>query len=571
MSNKISLLEAIGIPIEKKEGAKEPEDAFFRKYLKGLQQFAGSKSAIDIVQKYSLEDLLRGQEILDKFDFRNPPKTAKGKLKQVLKFLEWDSQLENFDGRDYYLENITTTFHGFKKINEKLLSYDNKTVKGWFFFRDVLTGVPRELLEKYGVPVTKDNRKFHIGTEYDHSKAKALPGITTDELIDFLAVKEIEGNGVDEYAITQGFDDCFAAMEAASKTGEKRDAYLYAKLGFTSYEKVKEIDIEKLRQLKKSFDFTGICHHYDKLFGRFVGEYIKGRTERLDEMLKLAEKKGSSDYLKAFDGSVLQVRRTFNLPEEERPSARSIEYVRNNFSIFDFKDVIAAATEIDSPYSLIFRQEFDNKEDLIAFKSEYEEKLRAYQEVIGKKPKLDYHDYKRLKEFDGDIRFLMDFGLYDLNRANKVGEAMDFETYDAIKIDSPQKGYMVSSLLEKGYNTGDITDALSGETVNQKDFVRALTFFSSDSVGLKDIVKIAQTGVDAKYAQEMLHEVSFIKENLLYSLLSGLEANEVSPQQLRTFGETVRFNKYISELGFDAVSLLNDLNVFYNKNKIIKD
>ena len=100
------------------------------------------------------------EEAYDKFKFLDTPKDVVEKTGRILDFLDWNKELKTFTGRDYYLENIATTFEEFKALNIKLLNHENKELaRDWFFFRDVLTGTTRNLLKVY-TPTTNANTTY---------------------------------------------------------------------------------------------------------------------------------------------------------------------------------------------------------------------------------------------------------------------------------------------------------------------------------------------------------------------------------------------------------------------------
>ena len=81
----ISLVDYLKIPSSQDENRESLEEQKVSiKYLKKLEELGGAKTAIKIASQYSLEDLIEGEKILDKFEFQNPPKTVKTKLNQVL-------------------------------------------------------------------------------------------------------------------------------------------------------------------------------------------------------------------------------------------------------------------------------------------------------------------------------------------------------------------------------------------------------------------------------------------------------------------------------------------------------
>ena len=82
--------------------------------------------------------------------------------------------------------------------------------------------------------VAKENKKqpSHVGRKYSSERPKALLGITTKQLVDFIVQRAMDGREINYRHIRSGYDNCFAAMEASVKGS---DGYAYcAQTGFTS-------------------------------------------------------------------------------------------------------------------------------------------------------------------------------------------------------------------------------------------------------------------------------------------------------------------------------------------------
>lgn len=574
------------------EGVGEPKTIPVS-YLTALNNLVGSTAAVDIALRFTPKDIKIGEEILDKFKFEEPDESPKKRLEQVVKLLELKSKFDHLEGRDYYVENIALTLDEFVSVHNRLLEQGDARLKDWMFYRDVLTGATRNLLRHYGVPLTdKTKVSGHIGKEIHGEETKVLPGMTTPQLVDFLIAKEIAGERVDEYRIVAGFNDVRTAMEAASKFRGDHEISpsLYVALGLTSLEDVMEVDAEKVKQLNK-LDFKGELgsHTWHEIhFNRFVANYIKGnpnvkgnasqaRRARLERLAAIAQYERAGDYLFAFDGSVQQTEEIYKLPEGKMPSPQSIKYAR---AVLKVKNVITTAREIDSPalgllakYSwhrlgMDFKEDAPNtKEGVLNVIAEYNKVNDAYKKATGKDKDLGQEEYERLNTFNGDIRFLRDFDvrdIYHLDRAKKISGAMRFEDYEALKINPSSKPWLIDSLLEKGYSGEDIQEAFKGSSTKRLDIDGMLKALDGTRISLVDLVNIAKIGVPVDYAVGIVKAVSFASKGIPYGVLHGLQAHQITPEQLTAFDDAVGLREYQAGGKFNTQKFFRDLRAFYN-------
>jgi DNA-binding transcriptional MerR regulator len=555
--------------LSKEENTDEPV-ANYSNYLNALKEVVGPNKAKEIANNYSKEEIIKGERLVDKYSesLGYSPRTLKSKLNKAIQFSEWDKQINNFDGRDYYIQNIALTFKDFENLNNKILESNSDKINDWFFFRDVITGVTRNLLTKYGVPVTEKNKKFHVGRVYSNSELKALPGLTTDKLLNVLFKKELKGQRVDEYAISGGFDNPFTAIEAASKR-DRGFSSSCVSLGFTSLKQVKEMDKEKLSKLYSSFDFKGNWDswtYHTHLFNRFVTSKINGSQKKLDEFIKIADNNGGP-YLKAFSGGLENTRKILKIPEQERPSAGSIEYIRNNLymnqmkKVPEFKGLLSLAREIDTPHKELFEKKFETKEEFLEYKKDLEEKL-DYFTKDGKKAYSFMFD--SIKNFKGDPRFLEGSNDHEFKALDLISSSMKYETFVSLNDNwnHRAKVSMVSKLLNTGYSVREIKEVM--ETNPEFRELDSSLRAQMGNLSLKEKLSIFKTGVNEEFAEKTLESVDFKKQKIPFSLLPALEANNVLPEKLRNFGSTVGFKKYKSRKGFDAIGLLNDYKTFFN-------
>ena len=562
--------------------SRDSPDLIQKDYLLKLNQIFGPKKAISVVSNYSLSDLFRGEVLLDMGEFKDSPRTIKQKLNQIQDVLYWNSKLDSLDTRlsGNYMDVLTDTFEGAKKINERLI---NEGLTGWFLFRDVISGVPQQLLEKYGVPVTDEAKKagWHIGKIY--GGLKTLPNVSTEQLLDFIIDKEKNGDGIYEYGIEAGFDDVFTAMEASPKNGDGgRTAQIYLRNGFTSLEQIRSIDVATLKKLEQSFSFRGELNSgtYHRIhFNRLVSSKIKGNPSKVNEFLELAGQNDASDYLKAFDGDLVHTRRIFKFPEEERPSAWSIEYVRHNFymkkqeKIPEFKQLLEEARELDSVPRSIFGvrglTKVLERGEIFQLKLEYDAKVAEYRTMIGNDTaKFDEDKYKSLKDFEGDARFLMNLGFGERELAQKLSGQISYDDFEKLRFDGGKdlgglKARVVTYLLDEGVNLTSMQELFNAYSIKGQtlDFLQKL----GKGMSLDDKFKIMDAHVSVERAKDITSNVNFVAHDIPYSFLAGLEAHDISGIELRNFIDAQGIEHYRGEDGFDALGMIKDIRDFYNR------
>jgi hypothetical protein len=583
MVEKISLSSLLKVSDNKATAKQETQKKESRQisvdYLSTLNGLLGPKTALRIAMEYTPDDLIRMEAKYDEFRFDTQPKKPKGKLERILKFLEWKKEFRDVTSMDYYMENITESFSGFETLVEKIIASKDGGVMNFNpFIRDELNGVARELLKNYGVTPTPENMKTgHLGREVHYTPQKVVPGITTPELIDLLIEKKKAGKPVYGNAVIPGFDDARTALEVASLPRESSDPRKYVKNGFTSMEQVSSVDLDKLKALEKIFDFRGSMNsrtYHEKNYDRLVSSYIRGKPERVDELIALGQN-GGKDYLVAFDGSVEQTHRILKISPEERPSPESVHYARSILKVFEFKDAVAVAKEIDSPYEAVFSHEFSTKEEFLAFRDDFQKTLDDFLEKTGKKvsDKDDISDseYDRIKAFKGDLRFISDgFGLYQTEAIEKVERVMDFDTYKGLNVG--WKPHLIPALIDEGYTLVQMREAFSGKLQVDGYKLQEIQKKLKNTFSLSDMAEIVAKGIDNDYAVNMIRTVPFKEMGIPYEVIKSLESHSVQALQFRAFIDTVGADRYLpkevdSKPSFDAVSMIKDLKVFYNKDK----
>ncbi|MFT4303972.1 MAG: hypothetical protein ACMXYG_05370 [Candidatus Woesearchaeota archaeon] len=558
-------------------------------YLSALNDLVGPKSALAIATKYSPKDISRIENRYDEFKFDTQPKTPKGKLQRILKFLEWEKEFSEVVHMGYYMENITESFSGFETLVNKLIATGNKEVMNFNpFIRDQLNGVARNLLLYYGEELTDENKKTgHVARIADYTPKKVVPGISTDELVDFLIAKKLANTPACEYSIVPGFDDAKTALEVSVMTNHPSLAEMYVRNGFTSLSQIQTVSLDKLKKIEEEMQFRGKLNsetYHQKNYRRFVGNYIRGNPQRVDEILALAQA-GGQEYLVAFDGSVRQTQRILKILEEERPSASAIQYARDVLKVHEFKAAVALAKEIDSPYKKVFEQEFTTKEEFLAFRDDYQATLDDFIEKTGIQPddngKISRFSYDDIKAFKGDLRFFSDnFSTGNLDQLAKIESVMDFETYQSLNISA--KPTLIPILIDNGYTVQEMQEAFSGKP--KVDGYQLARYFEKLKVNIPliisliDIIDVIATGVTAQYASDMLVAVPFNENGIPYGVLSSLQSHEVTPSQFKSFIQTVGVSRYqpsqeelkglrSAEANFDAVSMIRDFKTFYNQKE----
>jgi len=541
-------------------------------YLSNLSKIVGPKKATEIAIKYTIEQLINMEEKYDKFNFDTQPKVPKEKLKRILKFIEWEEKFRDVTEMNYHMESITESFSVFETFVRQLIDSNNRSVRLYSFIEDGIYGVTRNLIKTYGVKPTRENKKTgHLAREeYDKDK-KVIPGITTFELIDLLIEKRMEDNPVDKYAIISGFDDARTALEVATMTkGYNNMVHLYVAAGFTSLEQVKSISLDKLIKLSTSFNFRGNLNSkkfHLKNLNRLVLQNIHGKVEKIDDLLEIANNNGQN-YLVVFDGSIDKTKRILKIDSEERPSLESIEYTRNVLKVFDFKKTIEVAKEIDSEHKKIFKQNFETKEEFLEFKQDYE---ATFKDFVEKTDTSLNFSYKTVKNFDGDLRFLVEFN-DDLKLIEKIKSVMDYETYHNLNVS--WKGSLIPELIDANYSAEEIKTAFSGET--QIDGYKLKQNFRKlkDTYSLQEMTDIFKDidNIESSYAISMMQEVSFKEKGIPYKTLHSLKANDITSEQFKNFVELMGVEQYKQPENdktkplFNVVGMVEDLKVFYNKN-----
>lgn len=607
MDNEINLKEVLGVQI------KPEEEKFLREnkgyvpiqYVSALNNIFGAETAVEVVQKHTLDDILKGEELLDKFKFTDNPQNAKEKVRRVLEILDWNEQLNTFSSRDYQLGYLTSTYSGFKKLNERLVAEEDRKIRDWFFFRDVLTGVTGKLLEHYGIEITPENSSLgHVGQSaaFCSHTFKVLPGLSTDELVDYLITKELAGQRIQQYDIIGGFDDAKAALEVASiPNGDHgRKAKLYKDFGFTSLSAIKEISIEDLEKVDQGFNLgEDGSRGTEKRKRLFVHNYVKGNKEKLEKMLEVADKPNAGKYLFAFNGSMDNTHRFLtHVSDDERPSPEAIKYVRDIFGKTEFKQTLDCAKEIDSP---LIKSDFwplaeikqgnvehTDYDQLVILTKQYRFANENYKKATGNND-LNKNGYQLYQESNCDLRFLKELNI-DLNttytnspyllEANLISSTMSYDAFQELKIDSDKKARLVVRLLEKGYTGKEIQETFNGDVIYSANLEGILWSSDNMKIPLRDIAEIAQYDVDPKYTIGMLNTIPFKGERktgpnsiqvfgkIPYGLLPALAAHNISQEQLNAFGNSIDLKKYTLSGNFDGVSFIADIKTFYNLNPI---
>ena len=547
-----------------------------------------SLKTLDIAKKYTPYEVAEMEKAYDKFTFNRQPRTAKGKLEKVLKFLEWENDLPSIGSMNYYLENITESFSGFGKLVKKMIASDDSEIKtNYHFFRDVLTGVTRKLLEDYGVAPTSENKKTgHAGRKVDYEPIKVVPGITTNEIIDFLIEKEIAGQRVHEYAIVGGFDNARVAMEVASMTKNYSDAMKYVRRGFTSMDQVSAVSLEKLITLEKLFGFSEDSDMFIdqvKKLERFAFRYIRGKPERVDEMIAIGQKRGQ-DYLVAFNGSVNQTQEILKIAPKERPSAKSVQYARTVLKEQNFKDCIALAKEIDSTHKGVFQYKFKTKWEFLDFKKDYETTIKDFLSKTGEKPDKDGKTYRFnydiVKAFKGDLRFFSDFSTDDKKNVEKVEKVMGFNTYKRLNVS--RKKELIPALIDEGYTVAEMKKAFSSRNQIDGYGLNCIVEELKNDLPLSEMTEVSEityynNKMTLGYVISMLRTVPFKDMGLPYGLLNCLNAYNVEPQEFKAFINTLGTSKYqlteedkktpmATKPTLDAISMMEDFEKFYDQN-----
>ncbi len=568
----------------RQEAQKEKNQQISVDYLTTLNELAGPKIAMNIALGYTPEELIEMESKYDRFRFDSQPKTAKGKLERILKFLEWEKDFHDVTSMSYYMENITESFSGFQNLIQKIIASEDSEVMNFNpFIRDQLNGVARNLLSTYGVKPTSENKKTgHLAREINNSPKKIVPGITTNDLIDLLIEKKKARTPVNEYAIVEGFDNARTAMEVATMTRDNSDARKYVKNGFTSLEQVNAVSLKKLTALEEAFDFSGNwdSHTYhEKNLTRFVSSYIHGKPERVNEMIELAQN-GGQEYLIAFNGSVAQAKRILKISAEKRPSANAVKYAKSILKVHKFKDTVALAKEIDSSHKDIFDSKFETKEEFLTFREDYELTLKDFIEKTGKKADengdvASFH-YNAVKDFKGDLRFIStDISIINTYKTiTKIEGVMDFDTYQGLNVS--WKSELITTLIDEGYTAVQMKEAFGSQAkVNGYELQENLKELKNN-MSLAEMAEIFTNDVNTDYAVNMLSVVSFKKKGIPYGVLNSLEAHNVQPQEFKSFIDTVGISKYqpteediqaqkTIEPSFDAMNMIKDFKVFYNQ------
>jgi hypothetical protein len=588
MKETISLSSLLGVFDEEtnsqQKAPKQKNRQISLDYLTTLNDLFGAKSAVAIAREYTAKDIAQMEAKYDKFRFDSQPKTPKGKLERVLKFLEWQKKNSNVTSMSYYMENITESFSGFETLVKKMIATEDINIlEHSTFFLDQLYCVARGLLFHYGVKPTAENKKTgHLAIEVYGSPKKVVPGITTDELVNFCIEKKVAGTPANDYAIVKGFDDARTALEVSVMIGDSSDIDMYIKYGFTSLSQVQSLDLDKLFALENVFDSMKISNQYKhnaENFESFVSSYINGNPKRIEEILDLAYASGQ-DYLVAFDGNVKATQRILKIAEEERPSAKAVQYAIAELKAQEFEDVIAIAKEIDTPHRAVFRRKFATKKEFMDFRDDYQANLDDFVKKTGATPNeagdVPGFLYDKYKAFKGDPRFLSDgFPLHLSESIAKIEKLMDFDTYQSLNLSL--KPILIPALIDEGYKVEEMQEAFGCKTeVNGYQLEEHFKELK-DTMSLTEMVDVISSGLDTDYAVSMLAVVPFKKEGIPYGLLSSLESHDVKPTKFREFINTVGVNQYKSNEEdsqttgvttpiFDAVNMIKDFKIFYNQN-----
>jgi len=532
-------------------------------FLKTLEEHLGAERAIEVFSIRGPNNLLNGEQLLDRFYFINPPESYKEKIEQIITFTELAREFEDVDRRDTSIKGLTNNFDEFVAIHKKLLEGD-KYLTTIAFFRDTLTGVPFALAELYGVEgaVRDDSEEqYHIVEQGGSSNRKliAIPGFTTSELVDYLIKKSEDSNGVQHNYIIEGFDTPQAALEVTTLVNSYQEARLYTNLGFTSLKGVQEANLEDLKKLSELFSY-----HDSSEFKRIVGSHVQGKNARVKKLLDLGEDPMAKEYLQAFDGNVQKTKAV--LSKEDKPSAESISYLRTQFyqkqaiKEPNLKTLLAESRAIDAPH--LFSDKIETKEAFLKMKAEYDQINNRYKEEVDDSKDLDSWEWEKLKEVHGDWRFLRDFS-YQNENLDVVRSAMSFDEYEAIPIRS-FKSRTLPHLLRCGYSVNQIMNACRDGVENIDLIAQRL---EDNTTPLEHVViasKIKGEG-GSTYALRMLAEVPFDKHKLPYGLVSSFRAHDFTSNDVNLFLDAQNLDLYRIEGGFDGVGLVEDLLIFYNK------
>jgi len=457
---------------EQKQEEKRDEEISLN-YLLALESAIGAKKAIEIIQKYGQDDLIDGENLLELFLEQIKSKhftaTPDSIILYALNMLELDNKVEDLKLRAEKASSVADTLEEFLEFHKQLIDKD-KTVDEEFkeellsynpFYRDVLTQVPRKLVEVYGeIVFEKDKDVEGYTIQVGENNQKKLKGITRKQIFDFLIELQSQGKEVRKSQIIKGFDDIYAAMEASVTS----NAQWYLALGFTSLEEVRSVTTEDILILDDRFRFSEQGGQIE-LFAQLVGKYVNGNKQRMEEMLELGEHPGAARYLRAL-GDVDQLKKIMNM--EKKPSASSIFYVKRNFGLTEYDEVIETAMKIDCDNPCFFERDCESIDEFFEFKRDYErvnEKFKALRDKDDDDDDISIHKYEKLVALEKDDAFdrgyLKHFHMHELERIKDMSKLMGSANYDELKIPKQWKEDLVKKLVKVGYSVQSIIDVFT--------------------------------------------------------------------------------------------------------------
>jgi len=88
---------------------------------------------------------------------------------------------------------------------------------------------------------------------------------------------------------------------------------------------------------------------------------------------------------------------------------------------------------------------------------------------------------------------------------------------------------------------------------------------------LSNLVEIARSGQLLLGFALLESGLDLKQQGVPYSILPAFKANEFGHEQVVNFAQTVGFDRYKTDDGFDAMELIRDMRIFYNKEIKIKE
>lgn len=490
-------------------------------YTKKLKKMFGLKKAFDIVQKYSKQDIISAEKILDKLSYEDVPQTPKGKMDSILKLIEIDEKIPTKRSQNIistmseYQSKISLTLSGLERVFNAIEEHKffQGNIHDWPSFKDKIFNFSQEILEKYGKKLSEwkegdgDIKEIFLGQ--CHSEKYFLPNVKITEVIGKLCNISQSSKKIYTYDIPKGFDDWTVALEFASKKKDDYDSYPYISFGMTSLKAITELEFKDINKINETLD-----NQYHKQ----IKEYLNGDIEKFKGFADLVLGNPRNDETREDAYQYFNaVENTADFVEiykmTDKPTHYALGYAKRNFEVKDWNDLVDKAKQIDNPNNNVFLVgEVKTVEDFKKVVQRYDKANNiAKEKDIGRD--IQSFEVKFIEERPEDVLFLKYFNVYNfhhddltdedktLNIIERIKKYMTANEYDDLaKIVDPEiiQGSEVKKniahLLEIGYTQGDLLAAGKklGEILSSYPMYQIIPKLENDNTSLEKIFRISE-------------------------------------------------------------------------------